>query len=84
MRNRPASCCVAILQPQAAFGAAQPISDAYHWWYAGSKPLRCSGYNCRLTVSSNVLMNRHRSREIETATAVWVGVEPVLRSVTRR
>jgi len=31
MRNRPASCCVAILQPLGRFGADQPISSAYHW-----------------------------------------------------
>ena len=30
MRNRPASCCPTILQPQGRFGTAQPISSAYH------------------------------------------------------
>ena len=69
MRNRPASCCVAILQPQAAFGAAQPISAAYHWWYAGLEPLQCSGYNRCLSVPLNVLISRDRSRQIDAAPA---------------
>ena len=69
MRNRPASCCLPTIQPQRRFGAAQPISTAYHWWYAGSKPLQCSGYNCRLSVPLDVLMSRDRSREIEAASA---------------
>ncbi len=69
MRNRQASCCPTSIHGIEPIGAAQPISDAYSWWYAGSKPLQCSGYNCRLTVPLNVLMSRHRSREIEAASA---------------
>ena len=70
MRNRPASCCLPTIQPQRRFGAAQPISAAYRWWYAGLKPLQRSSYNCRLSVPLDVLMSRDRSRQTEAATAV--------------
>ena len=70
MRNRSASCCLPTIQPQRRFGAAQPISAAYHWWCAGLKPLQCSGYNCRLSVPLDVLISRDRSRQIDTAAAV--------------
>ena len=50
MRNRPASCCVAILQPVVPVWAAQPISPAYDWHKTGADPLRCNGYQLFLSV----------------------------------
>ena len=50
----------------------------------GSKPLQCNGYQRCLSLPSNVLMCRHRSRQTEAATAVWVGVEPVPAGCARR
>ena len=81
MRNRQASCCPTSIHGIEPVVASHPISAAYHWWCAGLKPLQCSGYYRCLSVLSNVLISRHRSRETETATAVWCGVEPVVRGV---
>ena len=81
MRNRSASCCPTSIHGIEPVVAGHPISAAYHWHNTGSKPLQCSGYNCRLSVPLDVLMSRDRSRQTEAATAVSsqhrAGLEPV-------
>ena len=84
MRNRSASCCPTSIHGIEPVVAGHPISAAYHWCYAGSKPLQCSGYHRCLSVPLNVLISRNRSRQTEAATAVWVGVEPVPAGCVRR
>ena len=84
MRNRSASCCPTSIHGIEPVVASHPISAAYHWCYTGSKPLQCSGYHRCLSVPLDVLISRDRSRQIETATAVWVGVEPVPAGCVRR
>ena len=81
MRNHSASCCPTSIHVIEPVVASHPISAAYHWCYSGSKPLQCSGYHCILCVPLNLLISRDRSRQTEAATAVWCGVEPVVRGV---
>ena len=60
------------------------VDTSEYWHNTGSNPLQCSGYHRCLSVPSNVLMNRDRSRQTEAATAVWVGAEPVSAGCVRR